>query len=299
MEGNFKSTERLFASIQEDFSAFSQAQLLDEGMFYQDVKYILHKLGISWYRDAETIVEIEAFRGDLPEDFHLLDAAYSCEGNVVENSQPSGLVMQKVLFDQYASINPDWHDTSCCGAGCAQPDPQIFNRHELLYVQRGEELFQYHTPKLLKLGNIRTKRDHCTKNCANVFSNEADTITIQNKRLFTNFKKGHVFIRYNAFPIDEETGLPLIPDDPILEKCIAQYIKYNIMLRLWTNGQADVAHMIPTYEKLMEKSMNEAISLTKLPSFATMVNAIRLQRKRLNVYQLYPSPAIPQSRRAL
>lgn len=300
MDGNFKTTEVLFSRILEDFASFTQAQLIDEGMFYKDVKYVLALLGIMWYRDAEYVIEVNNYKGCLPSDFKLLDAAYSCEATIVDTPQPDGLVMQQLTFDHYPSTQPDWHDMSCngqCGGACAQPTDLIFNRHVLTLVKRGNFMCQYHTPKLLKLGNVNTKR-HCTKGCANVYSVESDTITIQNGHIYTNFKEGNVFIRYHAFPLDEETGLPLIPDDPIIEKCIEMYIKASIIRNLWTNGDADVQQQVRYYDDLADKAMGEAKYLTKLPSFQTMVNAIRLQRKRLNVYQLYPAqPSWPASKR--
>jgi hypothetical protein len=116
--------------------------------------------------------------------------------------------------------------------------------------------------------------------------------------MYTNFKEGNVFIRYHAFPVDEETGLPLIPDNPIIERCIEMFIKAEIIRNLWTNGDADVQQQVRYYDDLSDKALAQAIYETKLPSFQTMVNAIRLKRKELNVYQLYPSqPSWPVSKR--
>ena len=296
---NFKTTDSLFGRILEDFGSFTQAQLIDEGMFYKDVKYILALLGISWYREAEDVVHIEHYKACLPKDFKLLDAAYSCQGNIVDTPQPDGLLLQQLTFDHYPESQPNYHDVSCagnCGGACQQSNA-IFNRHVLTLVKRGDQMFQYHTPKLLKIGNVNTKRQ-CTKNCANVFSTEGDTITIQNGHIYTNFKEGNVFLRYHAFPLDEETGLPLIPDDPIIEKCLEMYIKANIIRNLWTNSEADVQQQVRYYDELSKEALAQALYHTKLPSFQVMVNAIRLQRKRLNVYQLYPSqPSWPASKR--
>lgn len=294
---NFKTCEQLFSRILEDFGSFTQAQLIDEGMFYKDVKYILTLLGIMWFREAETVLEVKNYRAVLPTDFKLLDAAYSCQGNIVDTPQPDGLVLQQITFDHYPTSDPDYHAPPCCGEGCAQPDDLIFNRHVLTVVKRGDRLWQYHTPKLLRIGNVNTKKS-CTTNCANVFSTESDTITIQGGVLYTNFREGSVFMRYHAFPIDEDTGLPLIPDDPIIEKCLEMYIKANIIRNLWTNSEADVAQQVSYYDNLSREALLEAKHYTKLPTFQTMVNAIRLTRKRLNVYQLYPAqPSWPASKR--
>lgn len=294
---SFKSTDSLFSRILEDFSSFSQAQLIDEGMFYKDVKYILTVLGIMWFMEADTILEVKNYRVKLPNDFKLLDSLYSCEGNIVDVPQPDGIVLQQLSFDHYPNSQPDYHDTSCTGCtGCAPTPPDIFNRHVLTVVKRDNTLYQYHTPKLLKIGNVNTKRT-CTANCANVYSNEGDTFSIQNGYIYTNFKEGTLFMRYHAFPLDEN-GLPLIPDDPIIENCLEKYIKANIIRNLWTNSDADVQQQVKYYDMMASEALSEAKYHTKLPSFQTMVNAIRLTRKNLNVYQLYPhSPSWPTSKR--
>lgn len=166
----------------------------------------------------------------------------------------------------------------------AQDPSKIFNRHEILLIQRGNSIHQYHPPTLMRAGNVNTRKK-CTDRCPNVHNDSPHTFTIQNGRIYTNFEHGDVFMIYKAFPVDEETGLPMIPDNPIIEKAIEDYIKYNIIKNLRTNGDASVAQLVTLYQSDMDKSMGKAITETKTPSFATMVHNVRLVRKRLNVYQ--------------
>ena len=91
---------------------------------------------------------------------------------------------------------------------------------------------------------------------------------------------------YNAFPLDEETHLPLIPDDPIIEKCIEDYIKYNLMKNMVTNGDGDVSRLLQLYRDDYKESLSQAIYLTKLPTFKSMTDMIRRNKKSLNLYQL-------------
>ncbi len=166
-----------------------------------------------------------------------------------------------------------------------QDPSMIFNAHEQLLIQRNNSIYQYHPPTLMKAGNVNTHRS-CSKTCPNLYNDSPDTFTIQNRKIYTNFKHGDILMYYKGFPLDEETGLPLIPDNPIVEKALEDYIKYNVIKVLRTNGDANVAQLIPMYEKDMDKSMGKAITETKTPSFATMVHNVRLVRKRLNAYQL-------------
>lgn len=166
----------------------------------------------------------------------------------------------------------------------SQDPSQIFNRHEVLLIQRGNTLYTYGPPTLMKAGNVNTRK-MCTDRCPNIYNESQDTFTIQNGKIYTNFKDGGMMMLYKAFPLDEETGLPMIPDNVLIEKAIEDYIKYNIIKNLRTNGDANVAQLLPLYQHDMDLSMGKAITETKTPSFATMVHNVRLVRKRLNVYQ--------------
>lgn len=321
---DFKTTDALFSKIKEDLYTYDAAGLLDENKFHKDVQYVLALLGVSTYRDAEQLLTVENYKACLPEDFSVLDAIYKCTPCGSPLTLPPGIVFTHLTFDHYPETQiPDWHVAQPCGNGCtdqiccpngytyngsvcvngsnpqdtvsattcnpcvdfwSQDPSKIFNRHEQLLIQRGNTVYRYNPPTLMRAGNVNTHRS-CSKTCPNIYSDSPDTFTIQNRKVYTNFKDGDMVMFYKAFPLDEETGLPMIPDDPIIEKAIEDYIKYNVIKVLRTNGDADVAQILPIYQVDMDKSMGKAITESKTPSFATMAQNVRLVKKRLNMYQ--------------
>lgn len=292
----FKTTDALFAKIAEDFSSYSQAQIIDEGRFYKDVVYIINLLGIAWFREAEEFIQVKNYKADLPCDFELLDSAYRCDRVIYDHpdaNEWSGIVMQSLSFDHYPETQiPDPHIPPSCPLGTdywAQSKDQIFNRHEITVVKRDGIFCHYKNPVLLRIGNTQTKR-YCHSKCDNVFSKEHDTISIDGNHIYTNFKEGHIYLSYHALPTDEDTQLPLIPNDEIIEKCIEYYIKKNIMENIWVNGDADVERKVPYFKNEYKEHLGQALYQTKLPTFQTMVNAIRIKRKYLNVYQINTQP---------
>src|SRR5690606_37555085 len=127
--------------------------------------------------------------------------------------------------------NPDPHvDTTCMPQCMPYPNPCIFNRYDSLLIHRDKlnTTIEYSKPQLMKSGNVDTQRA-CTDNNYNAFNNSDITFTIQNGRIYTNFASGAVYMNYHAFPLDDETGLPLIPDIPKIEMAIEAFIKYNIV----------------------------------------------------------------------
>lgn len=283
---NFKTTESLFAKIKEDFYSFDAAGLIDEGKFYKDVQYVLAMLGIMYYRDVETMVDVKNYQTCLPEGFSELEALYRCNSCGVNPVQmPEGIVFDEKTFNHYPeTMIPDPHAPLICPDFWNQNPNNMFNVHRQLLIQRGCEVRTYAPPVLMRPGNVNTKRS-CSKTCANHYSVSDETFNIQNRKIYVNFKEGELLICYKAFPIDEETGLPMIPDSPIIEKAIEDHIKYNIIKNLRTNGDADVAQLLPLYQQDAQLSMGKAITETKTPSFSTMVHNIGLVRKRLNIYQ--------------
>lgn len=278
----FKSTESLFAKIKEDFTSFDAASLLDDGRFHKDVKYIISLLGIKWYREAETMLDICNYRADMPSDFYLLESAWVCDACPIGEIIQNGVVLRKLTFDHIPSVCEDTHDFTCeprSSSTC------IFNRQEEILVQRNNIIQRYRNPVLLKPGNVSTRKC-CSSTCQNLYSTCTDTFSIQNEKFYVNFKDGNIFLHYTAFPYDDDTGYPMIPDNDIIEKCIEYFIKSNILENLWINGEGDLERRYIAINQLYLRYLGQAQYETKLPSFASMVHKARLNKKSLNIYQI-------------
>lgn len=279
----FKSTDSLFSRIKEDFKSHANSGLIDEGKLYHHVRYILHLLGAMWYIRKETILDVKSYRVELPEDFQLLESAYRCTSGGIIKQSP-GILLSRVTFEKLQDLDYDVHRYDGCSTPCCIPDKGcVFNKYEEIMIDRGDYYENYHSPVLLQLGNVDTKRC-CTNSCANLYSNCPDTISINQNKIFCNFKEGSIFLTYEAFPLDEDTGLPLIPNNPTIEKCIEDYIKLQIVEGIVINKEADLAQLLPYYAQKYDRSLGDAQTETKLPTFYNMVKSIRTTRHRLDTY---------------
>lgn len=284
---DYITSEELFNSIKEDFKGFDNNNLFDEGMFYRHVVYVLGVLGAEWYEEIEDIVEVKNFRVALPTNFQLFDQLYRChaEHDVDIPNGPQGIVLTQRNFNHYPTLN--CNDEPCgpnnTETGC------VFNEYEQILVQRAGFVNRYSRPTLLRIGNKRTK-SYCKSQCRNLFATSADEITVNNGYVYTNFKEGNIYWIYRAIPIDEETSLPLIPHNQKIMKCIEDYIKWKLIENAWVNTDADVANKVPYFERLYKGSLNDAITETKTPEFARMVNNVRRVKTRLDVYQMQIGP---------
>lgn len=70
-----------------------------------------------------------------------------------------------------------------------------------------------------------------------IYYGSRDEYTIQGDSLVLSFKEGQIALAYNSFPIDSNTGYPMIPDHVSVIQAIVSYITYKYMQRLWYLGK--------------------------------------------------------------
>lgn len=142
----------------------------------------------------------------------------------------------------------------------------------------------FHSPVLLRL-SPHVKPKFCAEGCRNLHVTAADEITIDDGMIYSNFSRSAIYLQYHGFPLDEHTGLPLIPQDTHIEKAIEYYILFKTLETLWLNNQAPdiemrVRYLSGQYDLHVAKAKYNA----KLPSFQTMIAHIRERRGRFDIY---------------
>jgi hypothetical protein len=287
----YKKLNSLFSRIKEEFSSYENSGLLDEGLWYNDVKYILNILGASTYIYREDFLDVRNYNVFLPNDFHLLDYALKVNKTVSSIADTDDAPFLTQLNFDVLSQNKDVHIYDGCNPCCIPiPNTCVFNAYEKVFVKRDDlSNYKYDRPELLRLGNVDT-RQYCTSSIENLTTNynkNINTITIHNGKIYTNFREGDIYISYFAFPLDEETGLPLIIDNSKIEKAIEDYIKYNIVKKLVLNKESDLVNLISLYREEYKTSLADAKFHVKLPSFNDMIQSTRLENKLNDIRRNY------------
>ena len=131
----------------------------------------------------------------------------------------------------------------------------------------------------------------CTKNCPNLFVSSDHDISIKRRGnayyLLSNIKEPSIYLRYYSYPSDEETGLPLIPDEPIIEKALEDRLMVYFFKNLWLNDDnPNVQQKLGFLTPLANESMAEAEYFSKLPTFQQMINTTLRQRNRYASYEV-------------
>jgi len=281
----FKSTESLFARIRENLSSYTALGLIDEGKFFFEVKLFINKLGISMYEMDEDIIHLKDFKGEMPCNFYLLDSAWLCSRNNSSTKTIDNFQGKTVIYTQNTCekvIVPS------CSDSCQKE--QVFDRITVKeYVQTQPYERQYIQPRLLTLGN-KISDGVCTKECPNLFVSSESDISIKRRGnsyfLLSNLKEPSIYLKYYAYPTDEETGLPLIPDEPIIEKALEDRLLVYFFKNLWLNDDnPNVQQKLGFLTPIANESMAEAEYFVKMPSFQSMINTTIRQRKRYTTYE--------------
>jgi len=282
---NFKSTESLFSRIRENLSSYSSAGVMDVGKFYFEVKWFIQHLGIEMYELDEDVLHLVNHRAEMPCNFYLLEGAYLCHGKheakSIDNFQGKTVIYTEKTCEKVVEAS--------CNSSCGEKVLDKITTKE--YVNTGDAYnYTWHTPVLMTLGNKLTKQV-CAKDCKNLFCTTGSDISIlrqgQSHYLVSSLKDPTIYIRYYSYPVDELTGLPLIPDEPIIEKALENHLMFYFFKNLWLNGDdPNVQQKISFLKVEANESMAEAEYYSKLPTFNAMVQLTRRNRKRNATYEV-------------
>jgi hypothetical protein len=277
----FVSTDSLFARVRKRLRSYDAVGILDEGDWYYYIKEVLDRLGVAVYQESEAVLFVKNFKAPLPENFSTLYAAYKCTPTVLESKNQifpqTGFVFYiEETHEPYKKCGTGWYATKEVVDG-----DKITIRS---YIEGQPTLISFSSPLLLRLS--ANAKGICDGKCENLFARTPHEITIDKGFVYANFDNDSIYMKYFGFPLDKETGLPLIPSNSYIEKAIEDYIVYRIFEDFLFNGDVpDIQNKYQLARANSDDSMKSALYLTKHPSFQTTINYIRQQRKNLSIYQ--------------
>lgn len=306
-EYNLIPTDTLFAKISDQLSVYTNNGLLDEGAFFAEVSLVINKLGIAAYEMIDAIVTLENHKAPLPCNFYMLDSAWLCDAHPVSFSTPiiqSNFVLysetQKERICQTPDCSNDLIRDVVSNGVIIQSTPCNNNNEHVLdkvtikeYVVPGKEnSFTWNRPILLTLRNKKSiGQQICTDKCKNLFAKSPYEITISQqgtkKYLHSTLQEPVIYLKYYAYPEDPETGLPLIPEEPIIQRAIEYHLMHYFFYMTWLNGNdVNIEKKVQALRQDRDMYMQEALNYSKMPSFNKAVEMARKSRKRWAAYEV-------------
>ncbi len=279
----FKSAKSTIARIQSNLESFDSAGLINPSTFYKDIKYILmDKLGIGVFKEEQAVLNVKNYKTALPLDFYLLYSAYKCTPSVETGTDvtypQSGFVYYLERTDSEVHYDK-------CEIESTQSGKVVDKITVREYYKGKTNITNFNSPILLRLSS-RVKKDICTKDCLNYYAGGIDEISIDNGYIYSNFTDDSIYIKYFAFPLDED-GLPLIPEIEAVEKVLEYYLMFRIFENIWLNDLSpDVEKRMVYIKAQYEEALINAKYYVKLPTLSTLGRMVEHNKHRFDNYQL-------------
>lgn len=263
-------------------------QLLDENSIARWVYLELRGFGRNVMTQYEDVVHINNFRGEMPDNFASLNLAVYCEADFV--SYPKGvdpikvqtrLIGERITMPEITLCEDctPIEDTTRCGERII----------ENLYLDATERIdVHYKNYNYVKLGPDLV-RSHCSTDCINRNVKDSPySINIKGTTIYSNFKKGSLYVRYYGLPMDEDC-LPVIPDTP--NKFLEKYLEVNVKRRILEDAMLskDSTNQQTIFNWLVQQELdlyNKAKADTSGINMLAMFKAIGNNRKRLQKYNI-------------
>lgn len=275
----FTSPEPIFALIQEELKSYFDTSAIDNTLFSLWTDKCLKKLGKASYPINQALLLICNFEARIPDDFHAMREAWSCEHHDTTYQLPNAHYHQV----KETSIRLDDPDLFCdkCNE-CQIPDVI-----QAIYKTTRTVAFSWRKTHLLKPGNMYPSCPH-DMFCANHNSSSADTYDVRDNKFVTNFRDGRVYIQYYSNQFDGENQL--IPDDYYIKEFIEAFIKQKIFEQLANQSTDETFRQIEAKAQKYKQMADEAYILADIENKKEDVyrkqRAIRRVRNRYRKYDI-------------
>lgn len=300
------TTDGLFGKISEQLSQYTTNGLLDTSTFFEEVRIIITKLDIAAYEMVESIVSLEEYQTALPCNFYMLDSAWLCDTSPVNtvNALQSNFTMysettNEVISQKYCNTDSQNVRDVISNGVIIQSTPCNNNNENVLdkvtikeYIQTGGQQLSWKNPILLTLKNKKTiGQQICSGNCKNLFARSPYEISISQqgygKMLHSNLKEPTIYLKYYAYPEDPVTGLPLIPDNPIILRAIEYHLMHYFFYMTWLNANdVNIENKVKALRQDRDLYVKEAENYCKMPSFQKNIEMVKRTRSRWTSYEL-------------
>ena len=274
------STDVIFSNVKQMLKSFEATGLLNDADLFRWTKWVINRIGIGQLIEKETILDVEDYKTELPEDFSLLWVVHKCD-----SCGETGHATYHWYTPEHRFVLKDWVNKACYG------ECDICRHGEVVEVTRRVEGFTHEPIKtsycnrtLMSL-NKRVSKNKCHKYCANLYNTSEWNFNFDEKNMFFNFCEGHIHLQYYANAIDEE-GYPMIVNNEYIKQAIEDYLIYKSLQVIYYNNEADVQQRMMYAEQKFQQSLKEALNEQKLPTWKKLVEFSQIYPKSLEIFDL-------------
>lgn len=291
-EQKFISPDPIYAEVKESLRSYFDSGVIDDMMFPKWTEHCMRRFKKSAYAIKETVLHIQDYTGNLPEDFKGVREAWACSTTWTQPIQmPNAYYYQtdcridnsEKICDPcipYEEIIMDVAQQIAC-------DP-CKDAYRIMHKVTNHMVFSFTHSHLLTPGNMNA-RSYCENNCINRHASTPDSFDIRDCRMITNFCEGTVHLMYYADTTTEE-GVQLIPENFYVEDYLRKYLIYKCYEQLFNTVTDESFNQVRIKLEMSNAQQAEAyiladIDLKKQTSFEK-IRQIGVSYRLNNKYRL-------------
>lgn len=276
---NFTPSDGIIATIESELKSFSISNLLEPSDLYDWINYVNHNIGLDANVMARAVMKVKSFRLPVPATMKWIEAIWEV-GNLQSRSvlKPGVYLQQEHLYTQQVNEN------RCVPRCNIEKNVEVSSISIKSYAVVSDTDVQLDLvssnlrPMILGRGFTSIQTPESVN--VNLNDRECGVVTVDpiRKNFHFPFREGWVLLEYWATPLSEESGMPMVIDNPNVLQAIEFYCTYRALRKAYLNGYDDVERRMMMVKAEADTAMQQAQYEMALPSFQTMVKEIQFVR---------------------
>ena len=291
VSNKYRTFNQLLEDVSIDFAAYSLAGHVEPQQLIKVAQKVNYDLGLRIHRTREKVLDVEHSKAELPLDFKYLNYAFVCNSYKINNTMPSGTVIDTTQTKYVPSPNDagPCDDPTCNDVCVVKTCTNTNQESEYMVIQNiGASQYRVYSDFFqLRFRNVNTVL--CDDDCPNVNVQAVNIAEIRDNFLLTNFKTGKVYLNYQADMEDDEGNL-LVLDHPYCNEYYEYALKQRILENMLFDGE-QVGNQVKFVEQRLRAARNNALSFVNTPGFEEMRKMWEVNRKAQysNYYDMFKS----------
>jgi hypothetical protein len=296
----YRTFDELMADVRADLPKYDQNDLISPHQLIKVARKVSWDLGLRIYRTKEALLEVEKGRVRLPNDFYVLSYAFVCGEHTSKVTLPQGTHIEERrvgdVIPEYqwvpGSVDtcrapeepldpccPTCQSASPCGCDTCPPNPTVClnckgDEWEIVQVIKSQtRTYKTFFPLVIKDGSQDIE---C--GCPNLYMEGENTAYIKDGWLYTNFKKGKVYIKYEGM-LEDEQGNILVPNHELLNEYYEYALKDRLLENMFLGDIAGAGPKIQLVATKLHRARIAAKSYVNMPNFKELKDVYDKNRK--------------------
>lgn len=283
MQFNFVSAKKLYAEIRFELDSYFAVGAMDDILFDLWLSRALDKLGVTVKKKSAVVIQIQNYKGVLPNDFSSVYDVWSCT-----TTRPKSVVDPTYIYYQEDYEFEDQCTDKCsyCRAGdetkCTCPED--YPDCKVVHRVTGTSVFSFTRQHRIVPGDIYTT-ELCNPSCPVLKANSEDTFQISDCHIYTTVKEGTINLYYYTKPVDKEGNL-LVPENSYIHEYLFNLILFNSYKKLLSDTHDETYNQVRDKMMFYQRSMKDAYlnmdTRLKMPSEQKILKANQREKRRFN-----------------